>query len=396
MNFARSTLLPVFNFACIAATVAMVGFWCYQYVQDDDLSLIDYTEFEAADDLYPVLSMCFEEPILDKKLNESHPNLNQSYYLKFLKGEIYDEKLRNIDYDNVTMNIMDYVEDYDVVWQNGTKLTYDGSNPVARKIPYVTYSGFHNRYLVKCFGTEFQMEHLKYVRRSSSVYNQSIYQNFPNGSRPTDGRFSTFFHYPNQFLLSMSTGKYGWRSTVNNGKSNYNMSFTIKLMEVLRRRDKRKEPCLTNWKKFDESVMTHTQERIGCRAPYQTQYRTDLPICAGKQEMQMQQAQFNLRTIITKNVTPPCVALTVIDVAYSELDWVDGSDLFTIMLKFPSQLRHITQAKDISFHSLVGNSGGYVGLFMGEYWYLISFILLYYLIPVPYSFHFIYLYIDTL
>ena len=150
MNFTRSTLISGFNFACVSATVVMVGFWCYQYFKDDDLSLADYTEFERGDDddLYPILSMCFQDPFLDEKLKEIHPNLNQSFYEKFLKGEIYDERLRHIDYDNVTLNIIDYEGDYVVRWRNGTKMsTYKKSNTVVRETSKVTYSGFFNGYI---------------------------------------------------------------------------------------------------------------------------------------------------------------------------------------------------------------------------------------------------------
>ena len=219
---------------------------------------------------------------------------------------------------------------------------------------------------------------MRHVKHLYSKYKQIIFQNYPNGSRPTDGRFITFLRYPNQFLLSAQTGRYGWSKR--KGKSDYFMIFVIKTVEVFRRRNKRKEPCMSEWKKFDEFVMTHTIEKVGCRAPYQTQHRTDLPICTGKQKMV--QALVDVRTSITKNFNPPCVVMTDIQDSYNEVDafLLGKGDWFWTMIEFPNQLRHIKQSKEITFHTLVGNSGGYIGLFLGEYCYLILLNLLCHLI----------------
>ena len=149
-------------------------------------------------------------------------------------------------------------------------------------------------------------------------------------------------------------------------KSNYRMAFTIKLMEVLRRRNKPKEPCMSDWKQFDEKVMAHNHEQIGCRAPYQTQHHTDLPICTGKQ--QMKQAIFDVRGNIMTNFTPPCIAMTNVEDSFNEVDFSFGGkdDWFWTVIVFPDQVRHIKQSKEITFHTLVGNCGGYIGLFLGK------------------------------
>ncbi len=93
-------------------------------------------------------------------------------------------------------------------------------------------------------------------------------------------------------------------------------------MEVLRRRDKRKEPCISDWKNFDEHIMSHTVKKIDCRAPYQTQLLADLPICTGKHRMR--QALIDARSSLTKSFSPPCVAMTNIQDSYNEVDVSKG------------------------------------------------------------------------
>ena len=367
-NFTRSALISsVFNFVCVTVTLTMVGYWCYEYFKDNDLSLVDYTKFGNVQDAYPVMSMCFDSPFVDEKLKQIHPDLNRSHYLKFLKGEIYDAELRNIDYDNVTLNILDYIGDYIVHWRNGSKIVYNMSNSVLRKPPRVIYSGFLNGYITKCFTIEIRNKHMQQVKGVYYSYKQQIFGIYPNGSRPTDGSFGTIFHIPSQFLLSMQTARYGWPER--NGKSGYYMSFTINVMEVLRRRNKRKDPCTSNWRGFDQFVMDHILAKVGCRAPYQTQYRTDLPICTGREKMKESLFAFDAARSFTAEFTQPCVAMTNIQDHYTEVDTllIGKGEWFGTLIIFPDHLRYIRQSKEITFHTLVGNAGGYIGLFLGEY-----------------------------
>ena len=45
----------------------------------------------------------------------------------------------------------------------------------------------------------------------------------------------------------------------------------------------------------------------------------------------------------------------------------ESRDTFwTIRIEYPEEVKIITQTKDVDVHSLIGNIGGYLGLFLGK------------------------------
>ena len=108
--------------SCFAALVSLISYWFYKFViEDDDVCLVDYKPAEEADNfLLPRWSLCFQNPFLEKKLNEISPDINATIYLKYLRGEIFDHRFRDIDYENVTLNLSEYYVKDSVVWKNGT------------------------------------------------------------------------------------------------------------------------------------------------------------------------------------------------------------------------------------------------------------------------------------
>ena len=42
------------------------------------------------------------------------------------------------------------------------------------------------------------------------------------------------------------------------------------------------------------------------------------------------------------------------------------SDTWSITVEYPEEVRIITQSKEVDIHSLIGNIGGYLGLFLGK------------------------------
>ena len=357
----KTALISVFGCLCVTTTFAMIIYWCYQYSQDNDLSLVDYKDFSTIPQTYPVISLCFEVPFLEDKLKQIHPSINGSLYLKYLKGEVDNDILRYIDYDNVTLNILDYVGSYDVTWRNGSKSrNIKESQQEVRKMHHVTYSGFINGYLVKCFGIELNVKHMKEVSRIKNRYRKQMFQTYPDGLRPVDGSFGTHFHYPNQFLLSAQTSRYGWPKRKTN--SGFYMYFRIKIIEYLRRRTKRKQPCLDSGKQFDDLVIDYANQQNGCRAPYQTNIK-NLPICSGKENIK--KAIFDLWENKKDKIRPPCDAILHVSDIYDEYELTNDS--IAIAIKFPERVKIIQQSREITFHALVGNSGGYIGLLLGRY-----------------------------
>ena len=106
----RNTFRFSFMAVCIVGVGFMVGYWFYKYEVDDrDIGVVDYVSLEEAEDVeFPVVSMCFENPFLDERLNETDPQINSTTYLQYLKGDMYTEQFKLIDYDFIIMILYTY------------------------------------------------------------------------------------------------------------------------------------------------------------------------------------------------------------------------------------------------------------------------------------------------
>ena len=74
-----------------------------------EISFVNFNEDEES--IYPQVSLCFDAPFSDDKLKEVDVGINSSLYEQFLKGEIWDDRLANLDIENVTLTLEDYVLD---------------------------------------------------------------------------------------------------------------------------------------------------------------------------------------------------------------------------------------------------------------------------------------------
>ena len=43
-----------------------------------------------------------------------------------------------------------------------------------------------------------------------------------------------------------------------------------------------------------------------------------------------------------------------------------GFDLFPLIIYYPDKVKYVTQYQAIDIHALIGNIGGYIGLFLGN------------------------------
>jgi hypothetical protein len=94
------------------------------------------------------------------------------------------------------------------------------------------------------------------------------------------------------------------------------MKFTVKEMEIIKRRHKTKHPCNQDWKLHDDIVQMRHSQIIGCKAPYQNQ-ENKLGSCSTRYEMK--RAKFALRYDEYGNA-PPCNLMGKITYSYSETD----------------------------------------------------------------------------
>lgn len=350
---------------CVLVTLILVGFWLYRYILDEDSSVIENRSyFDDEDDVFPVMSLCFEQEFNDEVLKSMNARFSAVDYRNFLIGDHYDPLMTKIDYHSVTTNMSDFILGFDVEFRNGTNISQTMKN-VAWKPLYYTSSWISWSRILKCFGLEFK------EFRNTEVYFVRLFvkrEIFPNMVRDSDGGFAVLFHYPNQFSASFKTVKRQWIRQ--DDKTNHFMSFNLKGMEVnIERYKKKRNNCIENWKNYDNITLENHFKGVGCRTPDQITNNA-WPVCNNKEKMKLARLRLHDEKI------RPCREIESIDYDFGESErslnvvpHIDGRPwknwiCFVYRILNP-RFKVIVQRKDVDFQTLVGYIGGYIGIFTG-------------------------------
>ena len=172
----------------------------------------------------------------------------------------------------------------------------------------------------------------------------------------------------------MYAGKYQWPYRDNSSENNYRMEFKIKKMEAIKRRDRFNAPCY-GLEDYDDFVISGIMKRVGCRVPF-TALNEELPICSTQEDMKnisdrvIEYYYGSVQDILPCNEIQQ-IQFDFVEVDYSRIfDFGNNYDFsfgwFMIRLEFQSlTYKEITCVQKYCIESLVGNAGGYVGLFVG-------------------------------
>ena len=81
----------------------------------------------------------------------------------------------------------------------------------------------------------------------------------------------------------------------------------------------------------------------------------------------MRQAKFDI--LGKKMSLKRCAGAASIVFSYDEENVESGvmnSELFHILIAYPEEYKEVKMVKAVDIHSAIGNSGGYIGLFLGN------------------------------
>ena len=305
-----STFKTLFKGICISVALALISYWVYVFSLNEDLCVVDYKKwYQEENDAYPMLSMCFAAPFSKEKFRSSGTGINESTYLKYLKGEYFDSNMLAIDYRSITVDVD--IGEYWVMWMNGSSSTiYPEGNDI--KLLLSTYAGFWSwpNLFYNCYGI--QIPNAKDVQVFAIVLKSDLFQS----EKLTGGySFITILHYPNQLLRSLKSFRNSWPKRKPN--STYIMRFKLTSAEVVRRRNKGTRPCTEDWKNYDSYVQMEHTKKAGCRNPYQNPIKGIQP-CSNNEEMQ--KARFDLSMGNSETLLPPCKEMKNIHYSYEEQD----------------------------------------------------------------------------
>ena len=310
---------PFFRLMCIAATSSIVIYCIHNYMLDESTSLVNFQTFgkRAALEIYPTISLCLcgKGFIDENKLKEDGITEYGVDYRSFLRGDIWDPKMAEIDYDEYTLDIGIYVKRIvieergitkDVVYEwTPNMTTLFGLEYGKEKVPFfINYRSDKD----KCYSMNLDKDILTRLRTNPV---KKVIIEFENLSFPNVG-MNIFVHYMKQIFLSLPVYRIKNLNEIENDKIWCDF-ITISNMISLRRRNTYREPCNMNYKNFDEDVMKQLAKTVGCVPSFWGLKNVDMPNCTTKEEMKMVAIPpaFNFDIDLVEKFDLPCTQMYV-------------------------------------------------------------------------------------
>ena len=394
----KPTCLKIFEsgcmIICIIATICFTSYCLQQYFLNEDTSLVHFRKYhKRLVDIYPAVSLCFSNYLSPSVFNNDLGKMMD--YKRFLIGIKSDDEYAKLDYDNITMDLNDYVLDAFLVKQledsdldqveEDNKVSQDNGNDIENESgdiePGAADEDFNindkiswniDKYLYtsanidpnyKCWTFEIPYIDKKttfrrfVVRLKRSVFRGSI--------RPTNEDFKVVISYPGQFLSARVT-KSEWRKLPGLKRNDLRMEFNIQNMIILRKRNKSKARCKMQTTRDDEDKLRQLVQAVGCR-PLHIYLNTSYPDCKNDNIIGNASAFFGEM----EEYEGPCRQVEKIMYFYDEYEdsFLTNDEIekgYEIVLNFQGNtFMEIEQVRAYDIQSLIGNGGGYVGVFLG-------------------------------
>ena len=358
------TLVLIFKIVCGIVTFFMVGFWFHRFDKNEDVSQVQYVLVKEMEEvIHPEITICITEPFLIKRSEDKVINGTIEEYLEYLGGNgSHEEQYKNVDFFDVTIDIFDYLQ-YPVtlikangsVDQTSCMKENDCSSIEMRN----SFNGYVQGFFFKCFSIGVSPKFGRNLREINLQFDEKLEGALAsmqeNHSR---GRGLIMPNHPHQFARYVDKHSPIW--LVGRRRYMHNL-ITIAGTEILRRRYKRDDPCITNWEDYDNFLMNTHLDELECIIPY---LKRGKPICSSPSKLK--ESRYNLDVVRDK--FNPCQEMINVDITY--IDMVKDYNIsdvgpLRLVIQYPYQMKIITQAPSVDLHALIGNIGGYIGLFLG-------------------------------
>ena len=314
-----------FQIVCLLATIGMVVYCALKYYENEDSSAISYYNFnERENDIHPTITLCISGKEIYDAVKLKASGIDQSVadfselYSAFLNGkdnEKWDDKLASLNFDQITIDINGHVGDVELLDSGGFLiLNFTG----AKQPFYVSYR--HAK--AKCFSLDINANDFQDLN-NASLY--SVHVKLVNlltavtANIPRKGvlDIGLFLHYPKQMFKITELGKLlksdvSSTSHLEKPEVCTTQTVSIKHIEVIRRRNTRKNPCNTDSQRYDDHVLQALTDTIGCTPPHWSVPNTTMPNCSTMYELELlriPEPKFSDRFIFKNtlnNFPPPC------------------------------------------------------------------------------------------
>ena len=363
-----------FKFLCALVTFILVGYCCYNYFLDEDETLVSFKQFDKRpEDILPSFSVCITSPYEESKLKKYGPNVTGNAYSAFLSGDIWQENLHGIEYDDIALKPKEYVTGYSTFYFDTTfdNKTYEAVETEKQEelntlVQPTTRLKMSN---LMCLGIDFPIERSvkilgRGIKIKTSIFKDGIRSGFMHALSKDRG-FAIMIHYPHQIFRNR-WWKSNWPARPLNASKSYVITYDIRGMEVVRYRDKRGQRCQEEFPEYDDQATQDILLSVGCKPPY-IHAKNNLTACTTLQQMkEITERQIQLWSEDNPKYLP-CNGLERISYEVTESDEPEGKEpYFLVFLMFKElTYKEIKLKKAYDFQVLVGNVGGLIGLFLG-------------------------------
>ena len=366
----------IFHLLCVVSTLVLLWMCAWRYIENDSTSLVDFRIFQHQEkDIYPSFSLCFRGGGIFDKDNLNTKEIEN--YKQFLKGEIWDDEMLNIDYDEVTLNLVDYVEQVALQknygspnyyeWNQNNSTRNESNSTMRNPIPKFPFYTSYRHEEMKCFSLDLLESNMPGIKENRV---QNVLIQLKDINKLELVHLSYYMHYPGQLFRGVILAvEYERDQGVIQGNL-ASKNFWIDSVEIVRSRNTLSSPCVVNSIDDVNHITKSLTKNVKCKPPNWKD--VEYPVCKEKNSMKklnINEGFFNDPEFLA-NFTGPCnqmktVTFTVQDIPRPEND-LYKKDHAKIYLIFKSTAyKEILHVRAFDIESLVGNTGGYIGLFLG-------------------------------
>ena len=363
----------------------MSVYCAHKFYLNKDSSVVEFHNFNGNENsIYPTLSLCFNGGGMfnQRLISKDHLPVEikntsikkEKYYEQFLLGNLWTKEFLNISYSNVTLDMRrilknlkifsaDETGDFDIshYWQGGNHFPFYES----LKSP-----------TDKCYSMDIDSKNVPALKTHHVSKIRLAIFNFLKGVFSEDNfgwlNLDIYLTYPNQLLRSYPIFKI---KRLDNRKYSSTVKVMLHATEVILRRNKYNDICEENWADDDNQIIRKLVKKVGCHHEFWKADTND-PVCRSQKEFK----GIKLPRLMTTgnsfldNYPKPCreiqnIISTAEKTRLSESeanDWKFPAPFISFEFHFKTGTFKVIQSvRAFDGESLIGNLGGYLGLFLG-------------------------------
>ena len=271
-------IVQIFEAACLLVLAGSMTLFLAELFRNESTSLVDFRIFhETERDIYPSFSLCASGPgiFVKKKLKEKYGIDDVEQYINFLIGDVWDEKMLHIDYDDVTLDLKAFVEFWALwvdsgmksptfLWHHEPNTTIDSEVQKQNLTLFKEMDHFFislQNPMAKCFTLDLSNKKISGLNKKAigkieiAVKSQGL----------LDIVLGYYLHYPGQLIAGH------FLYDIDEVEKSYRISrkiFYLNMIEVIRRRDTYHEPCHKGYERHDEYVLRNFIQSAKCKPNY--------------------------------------------------------------------------------------------------------------------------------